>query len=1316
VNQEPRSPAAFLARRLATIAAVALATAAAIWALGLGARVAVLGADTGVMRTRVEAAVRQAVDREAAAARAHADAVAALNGIDGAVQGDARSVRQLFDALGVSVAADAGTEATSIYGSDGLPIAWAGRPSDIATDRIRAGGEDWLVLEQVLGLRLVHIRPVERRLGAVVVTERAIGVTSPATAMASLRGSGPDPYRLATRWATVSLEASSGGDAGTSPDSSRFEILGPHDRPLVTASVANDALARTRAQWSAAIRWLMLAVVAIALLFAAGAVLDWHAMTAAAHPGATAAVLLLCVAAGRAVLLAEPAGGWSSLPLFTAVTYASPTVPRLLASPFDFLLTAVAVTAAVLVVLQWVETARRRQMRRRAAVTAGDLLQAAGGAALAGAGAALVLAAHAWLLRDTVAHSTVDLLHFSLAPFSPARLALQLGLIALHAAAVAAAVALFRASTIPWLVPRWSAHQAAIVAAWTVPTVLWVTTRGGDARDSVPLPALALALAVVLTLIAGVVWARYRNGSQAFRLLALALAPVVPALAFYPTLFAMAWRAKSDLVETRYAPQALNQRATVYALLEESLREIDGLPGLTALISANVNPGETGAASDRAFQVWQATALARYPVTSSVEVYGPDGRLVSRFAFNLPEDLTNVSRSDETTCGWTVAEEVAPFFADERRVYHAGRALCEAGGAIAGSIVVHAMLDYENLPFTAARTPYVELLQPSDAARGPDAPGDDVQYAVYGWSRTPLYSSHETAWPLDDPVFALVEQSRDSVWARLRRNGEPFDVFLMNDRGGIYALGFPAVSPLGHLVNLAELTTLGATAFVGVAVIAGLFGLLARRFVVAQALLREVRASFYRKLFLAFVAAVVAPVALLAVVARTFVASEMRVGVEREALRTSAAASRVVSDLIAPQAARLGSALDDNLMVWVRRLIDEDANIFAGTELQATSERTVFASGLLSSRTPAEVYGALALRREGGAVARERIGDFEYVVAAAPIRLGTIDAMMTVPLTSRQRDIDSQIDALDRRVLLAALIFILAGAGLGYTMAERIADPVSRLTRATRRIAGGDFDVRVVSTSSDELARLVADFNQMAAELQRQRRQLERTHRIEAWAEMARQVAHDIKNPLTPIQLNAEHLRRVHADRGEPLGPILKECVETILTQVALLRQISSEFSNFASSPNVRRAPVEVADLLRDLVAPYGRGLTNGVSIEVRPMPPLPPVLIDRALVSRSLTNVIENALHAMPSGGRLTIEAALRDSTVAIAMTDTGMGMDQEALERVFEPYFSTKARGTGLGLPIAKRNVELSGGTIAITSRRDEGTTVEVRLPVAS
>jgi nitrogen fixation/metabolism regulation signal transduction histidine kinase len=345
-------------------------------------------------------------------------------------------------------------------------------------------------------------------------------------------------------------------------------------------------------------------------------------------------------------------------------------------------------------------------------------------------------------------------------------------------------------------------------------------------------------------------------------------------------------------------------------------------------------------------------------------------------------------------------------------------------------------------------------------------------------------------------------------------------------------------------------------------------------------------------------------------------------------------------------------------------------------------------------------------------VSRERIGAFDYLVAAAPLSLRQFEGLLTVPLTSRERDIEVEIDALDRRVLLVALLFILGGAGLGYSMAERIADPVNRLTRATRRIAGGNLDARIAATSSDELGRLVEDFNRMAGELQRQRTELERTNRLEAWAEMARQVAHEIKNPLTPIQLNAEHLRRVHADRGEPMGQVLKDCVETILTQVTLLRRIASEFSNFASSPTARRAPVDVSELLQQIIGPYRLGLGDRIHFAID-VPALPVVHADRTLVGRALTNLIENALHAMPGTGTLSVRAWAEASWVHILVSDTGGGMDQEALARAFEPYFSTKATGTGLGLPIAKRNVELNGGTIVVSSQVGRGTSVEIALP---
>jgi signal transduction histidine kinase len=140
---------------------------------------------------------------------------------------------------------------------------------------------------------------------------------------------------------------------------------------------------------------------------------------------------------------------------------------------------------------------------------------------------------------------------------------------------------------------------------------------------------------------------------------------------------------------------------------------------------------------------------------------------------------------------------------------------------------------------------------------------------------------------------------------------------------------------------------------------------------------------------------------------------------------------------------------------------------------------------------------------------------------------------------------------------------------------------------------------------------------------------------------------------------------------------------------------------------------LDVAALLHEIIDPYRAGLDGRIQLDVTIPSTLPPVFVDRNLIARSLTNIVENALHAMPGPGTLAVTAREENDRVHIRVSDTGVGMDEEALARAFEPYFSTKASGTGLGLPIAKRNVELSGGTIAVQSVRDRGTTVEIALP---
>jgi nitrogen fixation/metabolism regulation signal transduction histidine kinase len=238
----------------------------------------------------------------------------------------------------------------------------------------------------------------------------------------------------------------------------------------------------------------------------------------------------------------------------------------------------------------------------------------------------------------------------------------------------------------------------------------------------------------------------------------------------------------------------------------------------------------------------------------------------------------------------------------------------------------------------------------------------------------------------------------------------------------------------------------------------------------------------------------------------------------------------------------------------------------------------------------------------------------------------------------------------------------------------------------------------------------------MTETLAAQRAELERSNRIKAWAQMARQVAHEIKNPLTPIQLAAEHLQRVHQDQRQPLGAVFDQCVATILRQVKLLRQIASEFSNFAAEPVPRPERVDVAALLDSIVDPYRLGVVERrIEVATRYDPDLPAVRVDRTLVARALTNLVENAVQAMPDGGRLRVAARRTDDHIRIDVADTGVGMDADAATRAFEPYFSTKTGGSGLGLPNAKRYVELSGGALSLETRPGAGTTITVTLPVA-
>jgi signal transduction histidine kinase len=223
-----------------------------------------------------------------------------------------------------------------------------------------------------------------------------------------------------------------------------------------------------------------------------------------------------------------------------------------------------------------------------------------------------------------------------------------------------------------------------------------------------------------------------------------------------------------------------------------------------------------------------------------------------------------------------------------------------------------------------------------------------------------------------------------------------------------------------------------------------------------------------------------------------------------------------------------------------------------------------------------------------------------------------------------------------------------------------------------------------------------------------------RSNQLSAWAEMARAIAHEIKNPLTPIQLSTEHLRRLLVDRGVLPHEDLDRCLETVLEQVQALRQIASEFNAYARIPALTLRACDPADVLREALAPYCQAPPQGIRIMLN-CEPAPDVPLDRKPFVRALVNLIENALHAMPDGGTLTAGCRLDGTDVLWTIEDSGTGLDEETRRRLFEPYFSTKSSGTGLGLAIVRRTIEAHHGTIEAESEPDKGARFRLRVPLA-
>ena len=340
------------------------------------------------------------------------------------------------------------------------------------------------------------------------------------------------------------------------------------------------------------------------------------------------------------------------------------------------------------------------------------------------------------------------------------------------------------------------------------------------------------------------------------------------------------------------------------------------------------------------------------------------------------------------------------------------------------------------------------------------------------------------------------------------------------------------------------------------------------------------------------------------------------------------------------------------------------------------------------------------------------------------------EAFHAMPLLGRNNDLlgvllvgspRKELVLLTRRIVTIAAVVgaaaLLVGLLVSLWVAARITRPVVELAEGAREVATGRWDTRIHVRGTDEIGQLGTAFNDMTRTLAVQKERLVQTERVAAWRELARRLAHELRNPLFPMQITVENMQRAKQLEAKQFLEVFNESTATLKTELANLNTIVGRFSDFSKMPTPQFTKVNVNEILRAAVrlfeAQFNAVGKPTITTELFLNEPLPEIDADADLLHKAFQNLVLNALDAMPAGGTLTLRTFERERNIRIEVADTGKGLTPEECSRLFTPYYTTKQQGTGLGLAIVQSVVSDHHGTISVTSDEGRGTSFKIDLP---
>lgn len=550
----------------------------------------------------------------------------------------------------------------------------------------------------------------------------------------------------------------------------------------------------------------------------------------------------------------------------------------------------------------------------------------------------------------------------------------------------------------------------------------------------------------------------------------------------------------------------------------------------------------------------------------------------------------------------------------------------------------------------------------------------------------------------------LESDSVSGQWYRSKVDGKNVSTFFVKDRATSDRILALAVSPIHNGVLIFQLLKFSLS-FGVVAVLIFLSALL------HNPKKKIILSGFRARMLLGFIIIALAPLILLGAYSRKMANETSSYLITTVLNRDLETLDRRFRTYIEDEDDFI-NGVDDDFCKAVASEYGIDFTVYRNSVVHASSMPELYRSGLQSNRLDGLVYAKTKYVPANIIVGNGTNTLVKSIVGYKPFIInGNIAGIISISTYKQYMLLDIDVVRNNATLLSSYILISIIVVLLASIVTVRITKPLGVLSDATRKVGDGDLSVRVNMRTGNEFDDLITSFNAMVDELQRRREESERLERERAWREMAKQVAHEIRNPLTPMKLSIQHLQQVFKDQSPDRERLLQEITKTLIEQIESLSHIASEFSMFAKMPEQRFERVNIGEILRQTVQVFSS--IQNIHFEITIPEITRDSIADREQLSRAFLNIIKNAVQAMNNGGTISIVVTEEERLSIIKIHDNGPGISQENLKKIFEPNFSTKSEGMGLGLAIARRIIEESGGTVTCESIPGSGTTFTICLP---